>query len=66
MAIEPTYKTINTSYRKYMGSDQQKIESKLFLEKGETICKNFSAKVVACIPETEILAGKQGYLKSEM
>ncbi|MDD4210915.1 MAG: DUF3794 domain-containing protein [Clostridia bacterium] len=61
MAIEPTYKTINTSYRKYMGSDQQKIESKLFLEKGETIAKILCAKVVACIPETEILAGEARY-----
>ena len=61
MAFEPTYKTINTSYRKHMGSDQQKVESKLFLEKGDSIAKILCAKVVSCVQDTEILNGEARY-----
>jgi hypothetical protein len=45
-----------------MGSDQQKVEVRLFVDKDETIAKILCARTAVCLQDAEVLNGEARYL----
>jgi|LGVF01.2.fsa_nt_gb hypothetical protein len=61
MAMDANYKTMNTSYKKAFGNDQQMVECKLYPKSGTIIGKILCAKVVSYSASAEILNGEVRY-----